>query len=538
MPALTEPVTALLIRSARRWWRQLTSMRTALILLFLLAVAAVPGSVLPQRNLGQAQVDDYRRANPGLALWLDRLALFDVFASPWFAAVYLLLMTSLVGCLLPRLRDHASALRRPPPPAPRVLSRLPAHVMLGSSRLSGADAGRCLATMLRRRRFRVVVRDGDGQTPTVAAEKGYLRETGNLLFHFSLLALLVGVAIGNGWGWYGNRLIVAGSDTGFCTSTQQFDEYGLGARITESGLPGYCLELRKFTAEFLDNGQPTQFRADVRWSTAGAAAQSFVMQVNEPLRLDGATVYLLGHGYAPELRYTDSAGRAQTSVVPFLPADSMVTSNGVAMFPDANADRDTGKRSADAQVAFAGSYLPTFGAAGVSAHPDERDPAVVLSAYRGDLGLDNGRPQSVYALPSRPLSDGRLRQLDGGPRTLRPGESWTLDDGSTLQFLGTRRWITVTVRNDPGELIVLVGGTALLAGLILSLSVRRRRLWFRLTPTPQGCTIEAAGLPRIDYTAFEREFASITSQARRDTQAVTELATGAAVRTDRKAEAQ
>ena len=41
--AVTKPVIAL--------WRRLTSMRTALILLFLLAVAAVPGSLLPQRNL-------------------------------------------------------------------------------------------------------------------------------------------------------------------------------------------------------------------------------------------------------------------------------------------------------------------------------------------------------------------------------------------------------------------------------------------------------------------------------------------------------
>ncbi len=37
-------------RELLRWaWRQLTSMRTALLLLLLLALAAVPGSVVPQR---------------------------------------------------------------------------------------------------------------------------------------------------------------------------------------------------------------------------------------------------------------------------------------------------------------------------------------------------------------------------------------------------------------------------------------------------------------------------------------------------------
>ena len=123
------PVTAAL----RRGWRQLTSMRTALVLLFLLAVAAVPGSVFPQRNLGVEKVDVYRVRNPQLSVWLDRLGMFDVYSSPWFGAIYLLLFTSLVGCVLPRLREHAGALRRPPPAAPRHFVRLPAHAAVGRS---------------------------------------------------------------------------------------------------------------------------------------------------------------------------------------------------------------------------------------------------------------------------------------------------------------------------------------------------------------------------------------------------------------------
>src|SRR6266487_1595780 len=89
---------------ARRSWRQLTSMRTALILLFLLAVAAVPGSVLPQRNVSAEKVTAWFGTHPRLAPLLDRLGGFDVFASPWFSAIYLLLFVSLVGCLVPRLR--------------------------------------------------------------------------------------------------------------------------------------------------------------------------------------------------------------------------------------------------------------------------------------------------------------------------------------------------------------------------------------------------------------------------------------------------
>src|SRR3954452_114913 len=97
-------------RLARTFWRQLTSMRTALLLLTLLALAAIPGTLLPQRGLNPVRVNDYLADHPKLGPLLDKLSLFDVFAAPWFAAIYLLLFVSLVGCLVPRIRLHVRAL--------------------------------------------------------------------------------------------------------------------------------------------------------------------------------------------------------------------------------------------------------------------------------------------------------------------------------------------------------------------------------------------------------------------------------------------
>ena len=113
------------MRPVLRLWRRLTAMRTALILLFLLAVAAVPGSLLPQRPLNPDKTDAYIAAHGAWGRFLDRIGMFDVFGSVWFAAIYLLLAISLVGCLVPRIRQHARAVVRKPLPAPRNLSRLP-----------------------------------------------------------------------------------------------------------------------------------------------------------------------------------------------------------------------------------------------------------------------------------------------------------------------------------------------------------------------------------------------------------------------------
>src|SRR5436305_9606818 len=111
-------------RPLLRAWRRLTSMRTALLLLSLLALAAVPGTLLPQRGLNPVKVAQFYSDHPSLAPVLDKLSFFDVFAAPWFAAIYLLLFVSLIGCLVPRIRLHARALRRTPPSAPRHLLRL------------------------------------------------------------------------------------------------------------------------------------------------------------------------------------------------------------------------------------------------------------------------------------------------------------------------------------------------------------------------------------------------------------------------------
>jgi len=76
-----------------RWtWRQLTSMNTALLLLLLVALAAIPGSILPQRTASILKVNNWKSANPAFADIFDSLGLFDVYGSFWFSAIYILLI--------------------------------------------------------------------------------------------------------------------------------------------------------------------------------------------------------------------------------------------------------------------------------------------------------------------------------------------------------------------------------------------------------------------------------------------------------------
>jgi len=491
---------------AVRWaWRQLTSMRVALILLFLLAVAAVPGSVFPQRGVSPLKVQDYFTNDPTLARVLDALSMFDVYAAPWFAAIYLLLTVSLVGCIIPRVRVHLRAVRSLPPPAPRNLERLPVHQ---SAVVDVADARTVVtgvAASLAARRFRVRTAD-DGRS--LAAEKGYLRESGNLVFHVSLLVLLVGLGVSALLGYKGTVVVVEGG--GFSNTLSQYDTFQPGRRFDESMLAPFSFRLDALEASYLTDGprrgQPSAFSADVVVTDSpGAAETPAQISVNHPLRVDGSKVFLLGTGYAPRFTVRDGNGDVVFSgAVPTLPQDAAFTSTGVVKVPDAQPD----------QLAFQVRFTPTAPEqvdpllGPVSTFPEDDAPRVYLGAWTGDLGLDDGRPQNIYALET-----GGLEQL--GNRALDPGESWELAGGEgSITFDGVSEFGNFQVARDPGRLWVLLGAVGAIAGVIVSLTVRRRRIWVRVTPEEAGRTlVTGAGLARTEDSGLAAEVDQVVALA-------------------------
>ncbi|HEY7143448.1 MAG TPA: cytochrome c biogenesis protein ResB [Streptosporangiaceae bacterium] len=486
-----------------RWaWRQLTSMRTALILLFLLAVASVPGSILPQEGIDPSAVTQYYAAHPALAPVLARLSLFNVFAAPWYAAIYLLLFASLAGCVLPRTVRLAGSARQQPPRAPRNLGRLPLTASYQTA-LPPAAALESARRLLAARRFRL--RAGEGW---VAAEKGYLREAGNLLFHLALLALLGSVGIGGIFGYKANRLLVVGDS--FANTVTALDQFRPGRLVSAADLQPFSVTLNHFDATYItagnQRGQPSNFVASLTYTAQpGDRPHSFRLQVNHPLEVDDVRVFLLGHGYAPQFRITDGTGRVVfNGAVPFIPVEQAgFSSDGVIKVPDAS----------PRQLGFAGVFLPTMVDAGgtlESAFPAALNPRVSMLAYDGNLGMNAGAPQSVYE-----LNTAGLRRLPVPPAPLAAGQSMKLPGGAgTLTFTGYKQWVSLAITYDPGQLPALASGIAALAGLLLSFMVRRRRVFVRAQAAGGGLSVvQVGGLARSDAAGgFDTEFAGLAAQ--------------------------
>ncbi|MEU4096979.1 cytochrome c biogenesis protein ResB [Streptomyces sp. NPDC026673] len=494
-----------------RWtWRQLTSMRVALILLFLLSLAAVPGSLVPQTAVDELKAQAFKDAHTTVTPIYEKLGLFSVYSSVWFSAIYILLFVSLAGCIVPRSWQFVGQLRAKPPAAPRNLTRLPAYATWRTE----AEPDAVLAAAqraLRGRRFRTQTSGA-----AVASEKGFLREAGNLVFHVALFGMLISFALGGLFKAEGGKLIVEGD--GFNNTLTQYDDFKPGTFYNADDLETFGFTLDGFDASYArsgpQKGTPRTFRANIHyWTSPGGKQTKSAIEVNEPLEVGSSKVYLIGHGYAPVVTVKDGQGNVVfQGPVPFLPRDGNQTSPGVIKAMDVrdHADRKT-------QYAFQGIFTPTFALDAQqgphSTFPALDYPVLALTAYHGDLGVDAGLPQNVYQLNTKKMK--QYKDADGEILNdmLRPGDTLTLPDGDgSLTFDGVKTWATFQVSHQVGNGWALISAVAAIAGLAGSLFIQRRRIWVRAVRGGDGATVvELAGLGRSESARIADELGDLAA---------------------------
>lgn len=504
-------------------WRQLTSMRTALVLLLLLALAAVPGSLVPQRTSDPNGVVQFQQNNPEGYKILDALGLFETFASPWFSAIYLLLFVSLVGCIIPRTRHHLQALLSKPPRTPARLERLIGYTEATTS----ADAATAVAQgrrVLRRLGYRVErypVAGGD----SVSAERGYLRETGNLIFHVALVGILLTVGVFGGFGYTGERILV--QDSTFTNVGSDYDSFNPGRFASVNDLEPYQMRLDSFDPTYSFNQttghwDPEDYVTNLSTRTPGGSWTKQELKINDPITIGGTQVYLLGNGYAPILTIRNAQGVVvKNEPTPFLAQDANLTSNGVLKV----ANGLTNSAGTPTQMGIQGFFRPTPSGDEkniLSVAPQLSKKAdVFLSVYVGDLGLDGGTPQNVYTLDVKKLTLAAGRdqatgqKVGGGPIDLVRGQTATLPDGlGTITFSGIRRYVSLDIHHDPTPIPALLFALLILAGLLLSLFVPRRRMWITAVAGPDGTRLRYAGLARGEDANLEAAVAEVVQRHR------------------------
>lgn len=465
-------------RRARWAWRQLTSMRLAIMLLLILVAAIIPASMIPQVRDDPAQVAMWVAENGTRGRLAEAVGLTDVLRAPWFAAIYLLLFISLLGCIIPRTGLWFRRLRSTPGRIPSRLEKFDGYAT-GRTELDEEEAAsRVRAAM---RRYRTARVEGG-----VSCENGYVREGANLLFHICLFAILIVFALSQALTYRGQAIVVEGDS--FVNSSLAYDSFTSGSLVGDARIEPFRVRLDDLQAEFDPEGSPTHFSASLTVTVPGEEPQNRELALNQPVRVAGTDIFLSGNGYAPHIIVKDEAGKiAFDGHVVLADVAPDYVSRGVAKVPDTT-DRDR-------QLGLQLTLYPTAAWADealISVHPSPINPYLVALTWIGDLGLDGGVPQNVYELDTAGLELQTDSSGLGTMTVLERGHSALLPGGATLTFVGLDRFAALDFNHAP--LMGLLGFFAVLAfaSITASLLLPQRRIWIRI----EDGSVSAAGIGR------------------------------------------
>ncbi len=492
-------------RSVALVWRSLRSMRTALILLLLLALASVAGSLIPQWPVNPQGVLHYREIHPLVGDFYERAGLFDVFGSWWFVLITVLLFTSLVACLVPRTRAAFRAVRQRPIQA-REIDAFRHYTEVSVP--ADPDAAVASSTrVLRRRAFRVAA---DPAQHAIAAEKGAARELGSLFFHWAFILLLAGVVWGKGTGYTGYAVIPDGGT--WVDAQANYDGQIRAGRFFGGDFTGTGIRLRGFEVTYGPTGMATDFVSHVDLLDAdGNLIRSQDIHVNHPAHVAGLNVFQNAFGWAPQLEVAlDGKALANQKLVmrrepapPGVPDDAMpwlgyvkVTSVRpqmaveVELYPDGRA-----------------YYLQLTTGRAVPM-TTEFDPVIRFSVWRGPITDPSPATLDTTFMKktaSGIVGGGRTSSLENG----RPVDPGAKAEGLSLSFVNLGHYTVLQVSRDRGVPVVLAAAILILIGLLPALYTSRRKVWVRAEPKGTGAVLKVGGFALQRKPQFEEEFTKL-----------------------------
>lgn len=497
-----------------RAWRWLRRMSTALYLLLILAGVTVVATFVPQEPVIPTTVEAWRTGADGpgedVAAVFDRLGLFDIYGSWWFATLAVLLGVSLVSCLVPRIRGYVRTVRQPPAPG-RNLRRLTHHGETATT-LPPDEAVAAAEPVLRRRRLRTR-RLEPPASPTghhqLAAERGHAREGGSLAFHISFFVIVAGALIGVTAGFEAQINLVEGES--FADAPVGYDAYDPGRYWSMGDHPGFTVRLDDFAASYHDDVEAGEgargsiiaadFASRITVLEDGEEVDGGVVRVNEPFHHAGLSLYQIRFGFAPRIEVATSGG-------------TLLADETTNLIEQGNSMMWTGvlpveRSEVDSQIALELVLLPDAAMSddGIphSRSNEPRDPRLAISLWYGPLGLEENRPPREFDREA----GSRLEQ----PLILAPGETGTFEPlGLEVAFPDLPYWSGFQVAHEPGRGLLLGGAGLLLAGLIPSLYAYRRRVWVDVAPDGAGSRVVVAGVARHRSDRFAEQWPALRDE--------------------------
>ncbi len=445
-------------RLGRGIWSLLTNVDFAIVQIVVILVMSLIGMVIKQlpssafRTTAEyaIQMDlTHARYDPimGTTLvgLLERAEIFKVFSSWWFSAALVLLTISIICCTLDRTPKlwHQSRDIRVVQPDPFFDPRL-----LDRAAMDGLSAEAVRRT-LRANRFGVrEVTEADGTTYLYGDRHRWVKMA-TLLTHTGLVLFLVAAAVTSRLG-FESGILLAGGESSPVTS------------IGDQGL--IVVKNFGFSAPRRDDGTFADFTTDLAVYRDGQQLARKVIRVNDPLSIAGYTFHQNGFAPAPDLVIRDAQDRILWDGAVALTGSAAGQPYGTFSVPG----RDVG--------------LEMF----LTKAQDGTD-GVLFAPYRSRGTLVDGTPDIAELTPFFVALG-----ATGGSR----------DTDFFVELRGVQGATVLIAKRDPGQGLVWLAFGCLIAGLMITFYLPRRRIWARVSPDGR-----LAIVGRSDrYVDFVREF--------------------------------
>lgn len=503
----------------RTLWALLSNVKFALFLVGLALVAMLVGVVIPQmpgpmrgNPAARSAWLELQRADFGaFTSAMERAQLFEVFYSPWFNGLWVVIVFAVTVCTVSRFVPTWRNVERPQRKVgPAYFER--AHHRADFTHPGGVEA---IAAALKKRRYQVrIAETREGETH-LFADRFAWSAYGTFLSHLGLLLFLVG----------GVLTRFAGFDT-----TLALAEQTPGAPVFAKPGPGQMFVRMIDAQKGVDSaGNIIDFRSAIE-VTRGGRTVVCTTTVNDPCHAFGYKVHLAAFfddiarltvaapdgrvvwddnidfdnkaTAAPRFRVTGpDGGTLFEGEVP-----QQATAPGTNPGPEDDAAiaqlRFPVATGSEAEVAYAVSWrvegdglrlavtgpgLPVrqlqAGDEAVAGpyHIRYTGPASIPALQVGDMPGAGGRV--AVQMPSGGAGSYLvINGIDSDDLVLRPGQPVTAANGYTYTFTGRIEASGVNVRRDPGDTFIWIAAGAALLGLCITFYIPRRRLWVRVTP--------------------------------------------------------
>jgi cytochrome c biogenesis protein len=350
---------------ARREWKTLARMRTAIILLGIVAGLSIIATLLPQKALQPEKASAYLQAHQTLGPLWDQLGLFSVYESWPLLLAAGLMYISLGNCVLTR--------------------------------------GRALY-----KRWRM----------KLPRNHQFIGEVGSLVFHLSFFVLLGGILYGKAFGFTAFVNVVEGQSV--VEARPSYDQIEEGLFFGADQHKGYEVRVDSFNASYYANGKPKEFVSHVEVFDQGRKVTAKDIRVNDYLDYRSVKFYQASYGWAPIIQVTDPKGnRVFDSPVEFFGDPQL--QNGILKVPAAGPPGE----QLGALMFFAPDLQqgPSSAAAGTA---NANNPAVLFRFFKGDLQAN--RTLNVNELDTTRMTQfwtggvllGQTATLPGGYRVTFP----------------------------------------------------------------------------------------------------------------------